>query len=191
MKILGIDPGLANTGWAILEGDLQTKTIRATSEFGVIKTVKWRDKKAKIQFHDRDRLDYIADEFRKITENNSPQHIVIEDFVFFGNRGATTSIMPVLIETLRMQGRALGYEVVILANGSWKKMLLKNHVANKNQVQHYVHRALGLDTKIWDKQDPGGHIRDAMALALTQWAYLTVGARKPVKQQTISMNWGK
>lgn len=189
IKILGIDPGLAHTGWALLEGDPISGDILITEHYGVIKTVKWRDKRKKIKIPTRERLDQIALELQKIIAEHEPQYVVVEDFVFYGNKGGTTSTMPVLVETIRMLGRALGYNVEIYTNGTWKKILLKNHVANKNQVQHYVHRALHLPTAEWDKKDRGGHIRDAMALGLTHWKYITKRAKKPSKQKTITMNW--
>lgn len=191
ISLLGLDPGLANTGWALLEGDTVTGLIKATEHYGVIKTVKWRDKGKKIELPTRDRLDLIALEIQKLIAEHEPTYVVMEDFVYFGNKGATTSTMPVLIETIRMLSKQMGYEAIIFANGVWKKILLKNHVANKNQVQHCIHRRLNLDTKTWDKLDKGGHIRDAMSLALTQWEFVTSRAKKPVKRQVIKSNWGK
>ena len=166
MVILGLDPGLSHTGWAVL------KNGKATNHYGLVTTTKWRDKKKTQEIPTRERLDEISLVIQRLIYKHQPDAVAMEDFVFFGNRGPTTSIMPALIESIRILCRTVDCDCEIYANGVWKKILLKNHRANKNQVQHYLHRKLKLDTATWDKLDRGGHIRDALALAYTHWTMI-------------------
>lgn len=163
MRLLGLDPGLTSTGWGLLENG------RVTDHYGVILSEKWRDKKKQEEVPTRERIDDISLQIHRLLVDHKPDVVVMEDFVFFGNRGRVTSIMPALIESIRILCRTLGVDCEIYANGTWKRILLKNHQANKNQVQHFIHRKLQLDTEQWDHLDRGGHIRDSYALAYTHW----------------------
>ena len=168
MKILGIDPGLSHTGWATILIDCNRQTCQLYGDGGVIKTQKWRDKDKTVAYPDRDRIDTISRELETVIKAIRPDIIVVEDFVYYGNKGKVTSVMPALIENLRMLGFRLNITTKIYANGDWKVSLLKNRQAKKNQVQHFIHRALNLNTAVWDKKDRGGHIRDAMGLGLCE-----------------------
>jgi Holliday junction resolvasome RuvABC endonuclease subunit len=189
-NILGLDPGLASSGWAVLEWDTGTNTVRTTKNYGVIRTKKWADSYKEIEIPKRERIDYIGCEIQKVVAETVPQAIVMEDFVYFGNKGKTTSDMPALIENIRMLGRMMGYEVQIYSNGEWKKLLLRNHQASKEQIQHYIHNKLKLDKTYWDALDKGGHIRDAMALALTYYVSRTTESKpKSNKKSNLTIKW--
>lgn len=171
--VLGVDPGLNHTGWALVSVDCTNRACQFGGAGGVIRTQKWRDKDKTLVYPDRMRIDTISEQLEDILLKHLPDVLVIEDFVYFGNKGKTTSTMPTLIENLRLLGRRLNIETKIYPNGDWKLWLLKNRMAKKNQVQHYVHRALNLNTAVWDKKDRGGHIRDAMGLALCEVVIIT------------------
>lgn len=70
LKILGIDPGLAITGFALIE----ESTIL---DFGVIIT----DKKIALP----ERLSEISDEFEQIIQKHKPDKIAVEKLVFVQN----------------------------------------------------------------------------------------------------------
>jgi Holliday junction resolvasome RuvABC endonuclease subunit len=141
----------------------------------------------------RQRLDQISNDITKLVAEVEPKYVAMEDFVYYGNRGQTTSSMPVLIENIRMLGKGMGYDVAIYTNAYWKSILLKNHTADKHQVEHRVHMLLNLDAAIWNKSDPKTHMRDAMAIALTFWQLHTHKAappkRKGVPMKELKMKW--
>jgi Holliday junction resolvasome RuvABC endonuclease subunit len=168
IKILGLDPGLAHTGWCLIYGENEP----SADHYGVLETVKWADKERTFEVPMRDRIDHISDNIQKLIARYEPHFLVMEDFTWRGSKGVTGSQMPALIENIRVMGRVLGYDVAIFTTAQWKRLLLGNGTATKVQVQHCVHKKLGLDEIFWDAHDKGGHIRDAMALGLTQWKKL-------------------
>lgn len=181
LRILGLDPGLAHTGWAVLACDGNPRLITSAT----IETRKWLDRGKTIEIANRDRIDAISLDVQKVLAVQEPDYVVMEDFVFFGNRGKTTSIMPALVENIRVMGKMLGYNVVIFTNAAWKKILLRNHIASKEQIQYYTHKQLGLQADIWDAKDKGGHERDAMALALTLHKKLSMGEDRDARRTTV------
>ncbi len=74
MKILGIDPGTATTGWAILEEELGK--IRSLSH-GCICTPK---EKSTAQ-----RLKEVSDDLKRIVKKYKPEEAAVEDIFFFKN----------------------------------------------------------------------------------------------------------
>lgn len=156
MRILGIDPGLASTGWAITDG-------LSLIAHGIISTKKWNDKEKTEEIADRDRIDTISERLDDIVIEFKPQQISIEDFVYFGNRGKTSSNMSALIENMRISFKQHNIPVTIYANGQWKRILLGNYRANKKQVEHYINRIMTIDFK-----DRGGHVYDSIGLALAK-----------------------
>lgn len=148
--ILGIDPGIANTGWGIITPNLFIR------DYGVIKTPS--------QMNNRERIDQIGAEIEKIIDTYKPHVIVIEDFIYYGNRGRSTVLTPVLIEHLRTKFE--DYEIIIYTNNYWKKKLVKNSTATKKQIQHYLQRKLKLNNEFWKSMDKGGHIQDSFGLCL-------------------------
>lgn len=74
MKILGIDPGTATTGWAIIE---ENKGKVSPIAYGHIST---SPKKSTAQ-----RLKEVADDVENIIKKYKPQESAIEDIFFFKN----------------------------------------------------------------------------------------------------------
>lgn len=74
MRILGIDPGTATTGWAIL--DSQRGTTSAVA-YGCINTSKERSTS--------ERLKEVAKDVRKIINKYKPKEAAVEDIFFFKN----------------------------------------------------------------------------------------------------------
>lgn len=133
-KILSIDPGLANTGYASIEyGD--TQQIRLGRAFGVLHTTQEDGS-------DRERIDKLNVEISKIVLNYQPDAIGIEDWSYMGNRGKNESSMPALIENLRQLCRELNVPTYIYENPVWKKATLGIRTANKKQIQHFVSKRI-------------------------------------------------
>lgn len=148
-RILSFDPGLANTGHALLwsgdYGDLVDKRF-----CGVIRT-------EKEPLTDRERIDAVGVEAWAFINHIKPTAIAIEDWTYMGKKGKQESIMPVLVEHLRMVAKGFGVPVFVYANAEWKKMTLKAGGANKDQIKHYVSRRVAnpdvldrLPQHIWD-----------------------------------------
>ena len=81
MRILGIDPGLANTGWGII--DFNRTQIPAVS-FGVVTTTTATQKESRIYT--------IAEELGKIAEQYNVEICSIEDIYFTKNSSSAISV---------------------------------------------------------------------------------------------------
>lgn len=149
MVILGIDPGLANTGWGIVEerkGDVRCRA------YGCIQTSAGSDLAT--------RLRHIADELSAKVDRYKPNEAAIEGIYFGVN---VRSAIP----TAHARGAALvacslcGVEV-----GEYTPMQIKQAVvgtgsADKHQVTFMVRNLLHLD------HDPKpDHAADALACAI-------------------------
>ena len=149
MVILGIDPGLENTGWGIIEERRGEVRCRA---YGCIETSSGSDLAA--------RLRRIADELTAVVDRYHPQQAAVEGIYFGAN---VRSAIP----TAHARGAALvacslcGVEV-----GEYTPMQIKQAVvgtgsADKAQVTYMVRTLLHLD------HDPKpDHAADALACAV-------------------------
>ena len=164
MVILGIDPGLANTGWGIVETRGSEMRARA---YGCIHTSAGSDIAT--------RLRQIADELAQVVERSSPQEAAIEGVYFGAN---TRSAIP----TAHARGAALvacslcGVEIGDYTPMQIKQSVVGTGAADKHQVIYMVRTLLHLD------HDPRpDHAADALACAichahLRQTSELTRGA---------------
>ncbi len=164
MVILGIDPGLANTGWGIVETRGSEMRARA---YGCIHTSAGSDIAT--------RLRHIADELAQVVERYSPQEAAIEGVYFGAN---TRSAIP----TAHARGAALvacslcGVEIGDYTPMQIKQSVVGTGAADKHQVIYMVRTLLHLD------HDPRpDHAADALACAichahLRQTSELTRGA---------------
>ncbi len=149
MIVLGIDPGLANTGWGVVETRGSVARARA---YGCIHT------EADEPLHER--LGIICNEIAEVIGRYSPTAVSIEE-IFFGQNTRSA------ILTAHARGAALvacsqaGVEV-----GSYTPMQIKQAVvgtgaADKRQVTYMVRSVLALD------HDPKpDHCADALAAAV-------------------------
>jgi crossover junction endodeoxyribonuclease RuvC len=149
MIILGIDPGLANTGWGIVETRGSLCRARA---YGCVTT----------SSHDpiQERLGKIFNEISDAIERFGPTQLAIEK-IFFGDNARSA------ISTAQARGAAIvacaqaGLEV-----GEYTPMQIKQAVvgtggADKRQVIYMVRNVLALD------HDPRpDHAADALAAAI-------------------------
>jgi crossover junction endodeoxyribonuclease RuvC len=81
MKILGIDPGTATTGWAIIKED---KGKINPIAFGHISTSPRRSMAG--------RLKEVADDIENVIERYKPQESAIEDIFFFKNQKTAVKV---------------------------------------------------------------------------------------------------
>jgi crossover junction endodeoxyribonuclease RuvC len=145
--ILGIDPGLANTGWAVLENE--EKVV----DSGCLIT-KSSDDSAK-------RLAFIYSELEKIIKKYKVETISIESLFFAKN---AKSALPVAeaIGVIKVCGLKNGCEVRLFTPLQIKMALVGYGRAEKEQVEQMVRQQLKLPEKV-----NISHESDAMAAALT------------------------
>lgn len=167
VRILGLDPGTANTGYSHLIGNVESREINIHS-FGLLKTTKVNGGAKEV----RERVDTLGAGLRKLIAEYRPTHLAIEDFTEQGKLvGKTYKEMSWLVEHFRMVGRELGLSVAVYENAEWKRTLLKAGHANKAQVQHYVTHRLSEARELLHKQPD--HVWDSVAIGLCTFASLS------------------
>lgn len=150
MRVLGIDPGVATTGWAIV--DFEGKSISVV-DFGVILTTKEKEQE--------ERLLEIYNDLNQIINLFKPEYAGVELLLFTNNA-----------KTAMKVGEARGVILLALANSNLniKQMTppqIKNSIsgsgrADKKQVQENVKRLCNL--KELPKPDDAA---DAIAIAVS------------------------
>lgn len=150
MTILGIDPGLANTGWGVVE--CVSGRCRPVS-FGVIRTTK----EAELS----DRIDAIAREAGKLAEIYGADAAAIEDIFFTQNISSAISVAKVIGAVTR-EFKSRGMDVQYYNPKQIKLAITGVGNADKNQVQQMVKVLLKLD-----KPPRPDHAADALADCLT------------------------
>lgn len=149
MRILGIDPGLANTGWGVID-TIQHKS-RPVS-FGVITTNKEVDQSL--------RIISIAEQIAKISKQYEIEYCSMEDIYFTKNISSAISVAKVIGAITH----ALGEREIPLT--LYSPLQIKSTItgygkADKKQVQDMIKFHLGL-VKI-PRPD---HAADALAAAV-------------------------
>ena len=149
MIVLGIDPGLANTGWGVIETRGSLARARA---YGCIHT------EADEPLHER--LGRICNELSDAIGRYEPASVAIED-IFFGQNTRSA------ILTAHARGAALvacsqcGVEVASYTPMQIKQAVVGTGAADKRQVTYMVRNVLALD------HDPKpDHCADALAAAV-------------------------
>jgi crossover junction endodeoxyribonuclease RuvC len=147
--ILGIDPGLANTGWGIIE---QVGSRRRALAYGCVSTEPETDIAS--------RLKLIHDEIAAVIERYQPSELGIE-VVYFGSNAKSA------LATGQARGAALvavaerGLVVGEYSPTRVKQVIVGEGHAEKQQVQYMVKALLKLD-----HTPTPDHAADALAVAL-------------------------
>ncbi len=146
---MGIDPGLASIGWAVLEHDKEFKLM----EYGCIKTEKETDFSL--------RLAIIYDEIKKLAEKYSLEVLAVEGLYFAKNVKTAIGVSQCL-GVIKLAGEKLGLKVFEYTPLNVKMTITGYGRAEKQQVEFMVKQTL----KIKDKISPS-HAADAVAVAMT------------------------
>ncbi len=149
MRILGIDPGIANTGWGVVDFDGQK--FRPVS-FGVINT----STKDRLE----NRISFIARDVGSIASKYEVEHVSVEDIFFAKNELSAIGVAKV-IGAVCYSVYTQGISVSIFTPLQIKKAVTGTGRAEKNQVQEMTRILLGLD-----KIPRPDHAADALAAAL-------------------------
>jgi crossover junction endodeoxyribonuclease RuvC len=150
MKILGIDPGLDRTGWAVLE---HTPSVQASLlASGLIHTGK--------ELPLPRRLAEIFDELSAVIARNSPDEVAIEE-VFFSKRADTQANTTHARGVILLACEKLACRISSYNPRTIKKTVSGSGSAEKPQMQRMVQLTLNL------KEIPRpDDIADAMAAAI-------------------------
>lgn len=137
MRILGIDPGVASTGWGVVDCDNEDNDNLTLVDFGVIRTPSGTDQGI--------RLNQIYRDLTKIIKNYKPEVAAVEQLFFCRNAKTAISV-----------GEARGIVLLSISqNGLLVKeftpLQVKNGIcgygkADKAQVQQMVKVLLNMES---------------------------------------------
>jgi len=149
MRIIGIDPGLASTGWAIVEKSNQPTLI----DYGCFKTKSGVDLSTRLQS--------IYKQTQKIIKRFSPKAMAIESLFFAQN--ITSAIKVAQAQgVIKLAGKQTGLSVFEYSPLNIKMAITGYGKADKTQVEFMVKQLLHLKTGI-----KPNHAADAVAVGLT------------------------
>ena len=167
MKILGIDPGLDRTGWAVLENAPPAPPRLLAS--GLIHTGK--------TIPLAKRLASIFDAMTSVVSDNSPDVVAIEE-VFFSTRTDTQANTTHARGVILLACEKLSLTPVSYNPRTIKKTVSGNGRAEKIQMQRMVQMTLSL------KAPPSpDDIADAMAAAI---CHIRLGAFRAVIERAVA-----
>lgn len=151
MKVLGIDCGIAITGWAIIEKKKRAGKYNVV-DYGVIRT--------KSGLSMQSRLKKLFDDLNKIMKKHQPDKIAIEELFYFKNQKTIISVGQARGVTV-LACEENGREVVGYTPLQVKQAVTGYGNAKKKQVQRMVKTILSL--KKLPKPDDAA---DALAIAI-------------------------
>ncbi|UCG38843.1 MAG: crossover junction endodeoxyribonuclease RuvC [bacterium] len=149
MRVLGVDPSLRCTGYAVIEGDRNGQKV---IEYGLIRTSA-ADSLEKS-------LKHIADSIEAVEKQHKPDCLAIEE-VFTARNNRVALQLGHVRGVVILIGHRCGLETVPYAATRIKETVAGYGRASKEQVQHMVVRTLGLT------RTPPSDAADALAAALT------------------------
>jgi crossover junction endodeoxyribonuclease RuvC len=155
-RILGIDPGLQVTGYAVLE---VTRTGPAVCEAGVIRSAEKREPADMAR-----RVKALYDGVCEVLDQWTPAAVAIEQLYAHYDHPRTAILMAHARGAFFLAGAQRGIPVLSYASTKVKKIVTGSGRASKEQMQHAVARELGL------AKPPEPHdVADALAVALCHY----------------------
>ena len=148
--VLGIDPGLDRTGWAILTRD--ARSVLSLRACGLIHT----DAHQKLP----NRLEYIFAELQKLIAAYGPDQVAMEQN-FFLKRAVTMANTVMTRGVIILACQLAGKPISFYPPKRVKMMLCGTGTADKKQVQRMVQLTLNLD-----KAPSPDDVADAAAIAV-------------------------
>mgnify|MGYP001612659315 CR=1 FL=1 len=156
MRILGIDPGTATTGYGFIDS---IKGKNSVVEWGLIET----DKETKTE----DRLNTIFEETLSILNKFTPDVFVFEK-IFFATNAKTVISVGQAQGVMLLAASKSKIKIESYAPGTIKKLITGNGRANKKDVQRAIRKILGNQVKSKaHKKTHFDNAADALAIALT------------------------
>ncbi|MBR5608705.1 MAG: crossover junction endodeoxyribonuclease RuvC [Elusimicrobiaceae bacterium] len=148
--VLGIDPGLDRTGWAVLSRDPRNKLSLVAC--GLIHTEPGQDLPV--------RLNYIYGELQKILAQYKPDQVAMEQN-FFLKRAITMANTVMTRGVIILACEQAGKNISFYPPKRVKMQLCGSGAADKKQVQRMVQLTLNLD-----KAPSPDDVADAVAIAI-------------------------
>lgn len=162
MRILGIDPGTATTGF----GCINVTDISALSGKG-LEVIEWGLIETDKSLLKEERLEIIFEKTLKLIEKFSPDVFVFEK-VFFASNAKTVIAVGQAQGVMLLAARKSNTYVAEYAPGTIKKIITGSGRANKKEVQTAVRKILG--NKVKSEKHKKTHFdnaADALAIAMT------------------------
>jgi len=151
LRVFGVDPGLLDTGYALIEPRADGVVVTDT---GVIST----GSQSRIE----ERVRVIYEGVAELLERHAPACMVLEDLYAEYKFPRTALLMAHARGVVCLAARQHGVDVLALAPAEVKRAVTANGAASKEQVQLCVRRILRLD-----RLPAPSHVADALALAIT------------------------
>lgn len=155
--MIGIDPGLVETGFGVLEAGPRGVSLL---DAGVITTSRNAPLEA--------RLHALHDAVHRLLERFSPSLLVVEDLYTEYKFPRTAILMGHARGVICLAARQCQVTVLPLAPAEVKRAIAANGAASKSQVQRGVQRLLGLSAI-----PKPSHVADALGLAVTGLSRVT------------------
>jgi crossover junction endodeoxyribonuclease RuvC len=149
--VLGIDPGLVATGYAVLESTSGRPGVLAV---GVVEAPSSLALEA--------RLRLVYDGIATLLDKHDPAALVLEDLYAEYRFPRTALLMAHARGVVCLAARQRGVPVMALAPAEVKRAVTGNGAAGKEQIQRSVQRLLDLA-----EPPRSTHVGDALALAFT------------------------
>ncbi len=150
MRILGVDPGLRQTGYGLLDVSARGPELL---EAGVIHT----NGRSSLP----NRLRELYSGFSEVISERRPELIAIEDLFAHPGFPRTAIVMGQVCGVIQLAAAQAGIPIEAIPPASVKRAMVASGQARKRQVQRMVRLLLAM------AEDPGAHVADALALALT------------------------
>ena len=156
MKILGIDPGTATSGFGLIYKNTKSFDVL---DWGLIETDK-NGKKEK-------RLEIIYQSTLALLKKHTPDILAIEK-IFFAANAKTAIAVGQAQGVMLLAAAKTNVEVVEYAPGSIKKMVAGNGRADKKMMQKAIRKVFGAKVRsAKHKKTHFDNAADALAVALT------------------------
>jgi len=149
MRIIGVDPGLASTGWGVIE-----------SSRGALKYIAHGCIETHADKSRGERLSFIYKSFLKVIKTHEPEQAAIEN-LYFGKNVSSAMAVAEARGVLFMALAGKGLPVLELTPNAIKQAVAGVSRADKKQIQEMVKLILGL--KEIPKPD---HAADALGAAI-------------------------
>jgi crossover junction endodeoxyribonuclease RuvC len=162
-RILGIDPGLQVTGYAVLEMRAGTPRV---CEAGVIRSAEGRETTDLAQ-----RVRHLYDGIVEVVEQLKPGVVVVEQLFAHYEHPRTAILMAHARGVMFLAAAQRGLPVISYNATRIKKTITGNGRASKEQVQRTIQRELGLACL---PEPPD--VADALAAALCHYYVLKLPA---------------
>lgn len=156
MRILGIDPGLNTTGYAVLDAAASKPKL---VEAGVVRSFEGREKPDMAK-----RLRALYDGVAEIVEQLKPTVMVVEQLYAHYKHPRTAILMGHARGVIYLAGAKSDLPVVSYSATRIKKTITGAGRASKEQMQHAMLREFGL-VKMPEPHD----VADALAVALCHY----------------------